>query len=73
MIEIMIPDGVERSQVRMYCPMCGRQVPLIFSKQRSTGGWIDVCYPVDLCPHCGMKQGETTSVNHYAYVGVRTT
>ena len=73
MIEIAIPDGVKRSQVRMYCPMCGRQVPLIFSKQRSTSGWIDVCYPVDPCPYCGTKRGETTAVNQYAYFGVRTT
>jgi uncharacterized protein (UPF0212 family) len=73
MNEVTIPDGVERRQVRMYCPMCGRQVPVIFYTRDTSGGKVDVCCPLNPCPYCGARQEETTAVNQYAYVGVRTT
>ena len=54
-------------KVRIFCPVCGKELPMYVGSQEQTSGTAYTYRPIDVCPHCGTKIIATTACNWYTF------
>lgn len=59
-------------KIRMFCPACGKELQTYMLRSETTNGTAYTHRAFDVCPHCEVELGRTTSVNGHSFISTPT-